>query len=195
MKPFKTLLYVAAALFAFSACQNQHADQAPLKASIFNYDSLSYEMAKNYVKNYEKHAGDIDSTYTVNGVAKVKKKTNTRCIWFSADRLQQLLDKIKSEDGDGVRFYLATYDSAYPKVIGGLTPPQNYWSRNTLVMVSTKDSTNQVGTHYHRDYYTSPKPKVNKPATGFILGGTPENRGEICPPPKNCNSTGATLIP
>ena len=195
MKLHKTLLYLTGALLALSACQNQHADQAPPKTSIFNYDSLSYEMAKNYVKNYEKHAGNIDSTYTVNGVARVKKTTNTRCIWFSAERLQQMLDKIKGEGGDGIRFYLATYDSIYPQAIGGLTPPPEYWGRNTLVMVSTKDSTNKKDQIFHRDYYTSPKPKANKPATGFILGGTPENRGEICPPPKNCNSIGATLIP
>jgi hypothetical protein len=42
-----------------------------------------------------------------------KKRPNTRSIWFSAERLQALLDKIKSEGGDGIRFYLATYDTSY----------------------------------------------------------------------------------
>ncbi|RYU91688.1 hypothetical protein EWM62_07050 [Mucilaginibacter terrigena] len=190
------LLYVAVAALAFSACQNQHADLTGAKGQTFNYDSLSYEMAKNYVKNYEKHAGSVDSNYVENGVRMVKNKPNTRAIWFSADRLQALLDKIKSEGGDGIRFYMATYDTTYnTKVIGGIIPPKDYWGYNTLVMVSTKDSTNKVNQVFHRDYYTSKPAKSTKPTLGFMVGGTPENRGELCPPPKDCAPTGATLIP
>jgi hypothetical protein len=191
----KSLLYVGVAAMAFTACQNQHADLTTA-APGFNYDSLSYKMAKAYVKNYEKHAGTVDSSYEEKGANKIKKRPNTRCVWFSADRLQALLTKIKSEGGDGIRFYLASYDSIYPKTIGGLTPPRAYWGYNTLVMVSTKDSTNKVDQKFHRDYYTSETGNTaNKPVNGFILGGTPENRGELCPPPRDCGATGATLLP
>ncbi|GGH06952.1 hypothetical protein [Mucilaginibacter phyllosphaerae] len=191
------LFYVAAAALAFSACQNQHADLAEKpKPVTFNYDSLSYEQAKNYVKNYEKRAGTVDSTYKERGVNLVKRRPDTRCIWFSAQRLQTLLDKIKSEGGDGIRFYLATYDTTYnAKMIGGIVPPREYWGYNTLIMVSTKDSTNKVDEKFHRDYFTSKPANSNKPALGFIVGAPPENRGELCPPPVKCTSVGALLIP
>lgn len=193
----KTLLIVAAAGLAFSACQNQHADLATKTTAVpFNYDSLSYARAKQYVTNYEKRAGSVDSAYKdKDGRMVTKKKPDSRSIWFSADRLQGLLDKIKSEGGDGIRFYYATYDSIYPKVIGSNTPPQIYWGYNTLVMVSTKDSTNQANEKFHRDYFTSKPKGSDKPVLGFIVGGPPENRGELCPPPKNCNDIGALLIP
>lgn len=193
----KPLFYVAVASLAFAACQNQHADLAPAikPTSTFNYDSLSYEMAKTYVTNYEKHAGKVDSNYKQKGHSYTKKNSNTRCVWFSADRLQALLDKIKSENGDGIRFYLATYDTVYnDKVIGGIIPPRMYWGHNTLVMVSTKDSTNKANEKFHRDYFTSKPNKSDKPTLGFIVGGPPENRGELCPPPVKCNDTGALLI-
>lgn len=193
----KTLLIVAAAGLAFSACQNQHADLTT-KTNVgapFKYDSLSYEQAKKYVSNYEKRAGYVDSIYKdQTGRVAIVKKPNSRSIWFSAQRLQTLLDKIKSEGGDGIRFYYAAYDSVYSKTIGGNAPPQTYWGYNTVVMVSTKDSTNLAKEIFHRDYFTS-KPQASKPTLGFILGGTPENRGELCPPPKDCNAVGALLIP
>ena len=194
----KTLLCVAAAGLAFSACQNRHADLSTKTSAgaPFNYDSLSYEQAKKYVTNYEKRAGFVDSIYKdKSGSIITKKKPDSRSIWFSAQRLQALLDKIKSEGGDGIRFYYAAYDTAYPKVIGSNTPPQMYWGYNTLVMVSTKDSTNQADQKFHRDYFTSKAKGSDKPVKGFILGTTPENRGELCPPPKNCNEVGALLIP
>ena len=129
--------------------------------------------------------------------SKKKKVPNTRAIWFSADRLQKLVNKIKNEGGDGIRFYLATYDTIYPaKFIGGHKPATDYWGHTTLVLVSTKDSTNKMSQKFHRDYYTNKLQGANgQPSKGFIVGGTPENRGELCPPPRDCNSLGATLIP
>ncbi|MCO5934713.1 hypothetical protein NAF17_04105 [Mucilaginibacter sp. RB4R14] len=198
----KTLLLLSATAVIFSACENQHAkDESKAEApkltaqQVIDTDSLSYERAKQYVKNYEKHAGTVDSNYSESNFAKTKKKPNTRCIWFSADRILALAQKIKDEGGDGIRFYLASYDTVYASKFNGRKPPRDYWGYNTLVMVSTKDSVNKVDEHFHRDYYTNGKVTPSKPATGFILGGVPENRGEICPPPKTCNTVGATLIP
>lgn len=199
----KPLLLLSAAAIIFSACQNQHANDAPKTEApkltaqqVIDTDSLSYEHAKQYVKNYEKHAGTVDSGYTEANFAKVKKKPNTRCIWFSADRILALAQKIKDEGGDGIRFYLASYDTVYANKFKGRKPPKDYWGYNTLVMVSTKDSVNKVEQHYHQDYYTNSKvTDQTKPPRGFIVGGVPENRGELCPPPKNCNTVGATLIP
>ncbi|PAW93988.1 hypothetical protein CKK33_10970 [Mucilaginibacter sp. MD40] len=192
----KTLFASALFAFALAACQNQHAD-LNASAAFNDPDTLSYELAKQYVKNYAKHAGTVDSFGVSQNDSKKKKAPNTRAIWFSVDRLQKLVNKIKSEGGDGIRFYLATYDTIYPaRFAGGHKPAPDYWGHNTLVLVSTKDSTNKMNQKYHRDYYTDKLLGNNgQPSKGFIVGAEPENRGELCPPPRDCNSVGATLIP
>lgn len=186
MKLKKTLLFLALAIAILSACEAKKSNET---VSI-GPDTLSYATAKKYVKNYEKHAGFVDSIFKENDSLTngIKKLPDTRAIWFGIDRLEAMVKKIKEEGGDGVRFYLATYDDKYPKDLkNGYKPDIKYWGYNTLIMVSTKDSINK----YHRDYYS------NKTGSkGFILGVTtdPENRGEMCPPPANCTEIGATLI-
>lgn len=176
---------LACAGILLSACQ----EKKTTEAISFGTDNLSYELAKKYVKNYEKHAGFVDSMFNENTPENgVKKLPDTRAIWFGIDRLEAMVKKIKAEGGDGVRFYLATYDNLYPKDFKeGYTPERNYWGYNTLVMVSTKDSIGK----FHRDYYTNVKE-----SKGFILTveSEPENRGELCPPPVDCRPIGATLI-
>ncbi|MBL4674615.1 MAG: hypothetical protein JKY70_00150 [Mucilaginibacter sp.] len=192
----KTLFTAAIAAFALSACQDQHANIEPV-LSLNDTDGITYELAKKYVKNYEKRAGTIDSVYSKTLLSKVKKLPDTRAIWFSADRLEKLVAKVKSEGGDGIRFYLATYDSVYTgESIGGHTPKRDCWNRNTLVLVPTKDSTNKVGQKFHQDYYTTKSTVTadSKTAKSLAVGSVVSNRGEICPPPKDCKSTGATLI-
>lgn len=186
----KTLLFLLVAVIAICGCKNQ--TQKVESLTLVN-DTLSYELAKQYVKNYEKHAGYVDSLYSdsLNRLESAKLP-DTRTIWFSIEKLETLVNKIKSEGGDGIRFYLASYDMYYPKGFKkGYIPPRDNWGYNTLIMVSTKDSLNQ----FHRDYYTN-TPINGEKGKGIILGlGTePENRGEICPPPADCVSIGATLI-
>ncbi|MBD1393345.1 hypothetical protein [Mucilaginibacter glaciei] len=186
----KNVLFVlAAGAICLASCQSKTAE---IKTAGINFDNdtLSYQRAKAYVKNYEKHAGTVDSV--VNGAIgnKVVKKPDTRAIWFSADRLEALLAKIRKENGDGIRFYLATYDTVYKESLTAHIPPKKYWGYNTLVMVSTRDS---LGGKFHQDYYGPAK--ANGMGGGFIIGATPENRGEICPPPRDCNTIGATLAP
>jgi len=191
-----TLIYLGLAIFGFSSCQqNQHANVAANVSSL-DSDTVSLTVAKQYVNNYAKHAGFVDSTYTGEQLNKVKKMPNSRTIWFGIDRLQAMVNKIKAEGGDGVRFYLATYDTVYhPNGIYNHVPDRKYWGYNTLVMVSTKDSIHK----FHRDYYGNsidPSSNSKSDSKGFILGvGTsPENRGEMCPPPSNCATIGATLV-
>ncbi len=190
-----TLIYLGLAVFGFSSCQqNQHAD-VTAKVSSLDSDTVSYAVAKKYVDNYAKHAGFVDSTYTDVQLNKVKKLPNSRTIWFGIDRLQAMVNKIKAEGGDGVRFYLATYDTVYtPNGKFGHIPARKYWGHTTLVMVSTKDSLK-----FHRDYYGNsidPSSNSKSDPKGFILsvGTSPENRGEMCPPPSNCATIGATLV-
>jgi hypothetical protein len=189
-----TLISLAFATIGFSSCQQkQQADVSTNKIGI-NIDTLSLQTALRYVKNYKKNAGTVDSAFSdAQAVEKTYKGSNTRCIWFSVDRLQALVDSIKKEKGDGIRFYLATYDKSYSEDFkGGHKPEKQYWGYNTLVMVSTKpDST--TGTLIHQDYYgKNSQAGQNGGQQGFIVGSTPENRGEQCPPPATCK--GATLL-
>ena len=191
-----TLIYLGLAVFGLSSCQqNQHADLTA-KVTSLDSDTVSVTVAKQYVNNYAKHAGFVDSIYTEAQLNKVKKLPNSRTIWFGIDRLQAMVNKIKAEGGDGVRFYLATYDTVYtPNSKHNHIPERKYWGHTTLVMVSTKDSLNK----FHRDYYSNsidPSSNSKSNSKGFILGvgSAPENRGEMCPPPSNCATIGATLI-
>lgn len=185
------LITLAIAALCLSACQNKHVEASKDNNVKDNMDTLSLQVAKTYVGNYAKRAGTVDSSFTEEGISKIKKLPNTRAIWFSVERLKALVEKVEAEGGDGIRFYFATYDSTYNDKSKGHTPPRSYWNHNTLVMTSTKDSLKE----YHRDYYNDKKLGSNGGINGFIIGTTPENRGEMCPPPANCNDVGALLIP
>lgn len=174
-----TLIGLAIMAGVLSACQNKSVDTAQEKTSTLSDDSLSIQVAKDYVANYGRRAGTL--------VSDGKEVPDTRAVWFNIERLKNLVKKIEAEGGDGIRFYFATYDSSYNAKSNTHIPVKEYWNHNTLIMVSTKDS---LG--FHRDYYND---KINsKAANGMILSTTPENRGEMCPPPANCQDIGATLI-
>lgn len=152
-------------------------------------NTLTVAQAKKYVKNYEPRAIDIDSIYPagVNRKPVNKKIQDTRAVWFGIERLKALVKKIEAEGGDGIRFYYAAYDSVYNEKSDAHVPIKPYWNHNTLIMVSTRDSAS-----IHKDYYTDFK--LNGEFKGFIITAKPENKGEMCPPPVDCNGTGATLI-
>lgn len=184
------LITLAVAVLCFSSCQHKSVN-APKDSQVSdNPDTLSLQVARTYVNNYAKRAGTVDSSFTEEGVSKIKKLPDTRAVWFSVARLKQLVAKVEAEGGDGIRFYFATYDSTYNNKSQEHQPPRPYWNHNTLIMVSTKDSLKR----YHRDYYNDRKLGSNTGINGFIIGTVPENRGEMCPPPANCNDVGATLI-
>jgi hypothetical protein len=188
MKIIKTLPYLAMVAFGIlvSCSQGNHADTIKTTDfGVLDSDTVSVEVAKAYVKNFGNHKQN-DSTMDIAG----KRHPNTRCIWFSLKRLRTLIAKIDSGKGDGIRFYLATYDSTYKKGFPN-TPPVYYWNHNTLLMVSTyKD---KADTTIHRDFYNNGPPTGNGGTNhGIIIMANPENRGELCPPPNPC--TGATLL-
>ncbi|MDN3582455.1 hypothetical protein [Mucilaginibacter flavus] len=187
------ITFVVAAI-GFSSCKpNQQSAITDAAPGAINVDTLTYETALRYVKNYEKHAGTVDSLDSRGGK---HKNSNSRCIWFSLARMDSLVQRVRREGGDGVRLYLATYDSTYKIDYRGHKPDKKYWGYNTLVMVSTKDSVGAGDSlTYHADYYKKKKkPGQNGGPEGFIIGNPPENRGEQCPPPVTCSSIGATLI-
>lgn len=199
MKRNFTHLILLAALF-ISACQPQSVkdknDSADTTAAVIP-DSVKvpFLIAKHYVKNYAPHAGFVNPAAGEKGGI----KDDTRCIWFSKERLTAMLQQLEKEKGDGVRFYLMTYDDQYDTKnrVGSYPPPEpDYWGYNSLLMVSTKDSVAN-GQVYHRDYFSDqdvPMAAKGKNKPGFIVGMVPENRGELCPPPSDCFLQGALLL-
>jgi len=191
----RTFIYMltAVALFAASCTPDCCGVNTKEAAVIPDSVKVSVEVAKHYVKNYASHAGYVDSTAA--SARGITTQPETRCIWFSKARLSQLLCQLEKEEGDGIRFYLMTYNDTYApddKKFRPIPPP-DHWGYNTLLMVSTKDSTIK-GQSYHWDYYSEMDTKLSGVKPGFIIDLVPENRGEICPPPSNCQDTGATLI-
>lgn len=202
MKRTITNLFIATALL-LTACQPQSGENkagladttiTPIPDSV----KVPYLIAKHYVNNYAPHAGYVDPIAGEKG-SSTGIKNNTRCIWFSKERLTAMLEQLEKEKGDGIRFYLMTYDAKYSEKnrIGSYPPPQpDYWGYNSLLMVSTRDSVAN-GQSYHRDYYTDQNIVMgskNSKNPGFIVGMEPENRGDLCPPPSDCFQQGALLL-
>ncbi|MBB5620525.1 hypothetical protein HDE69_001574 [Pedobacter cryoconitis] len=206
MKLKFTILFTALIAVAAVGCKQKEttAKGTATSKDLTIPDSVLVDVrtAREYVNNYAAHAGFVDPTEEEERERK-PKKPDTRCVWFSKERLQQMLDKLEKEDGDGVRFYMSTYNKKYDTTLVGrktLIPEKKYWGYNTLLMVSTKPVKTDNGI-LHFDYYENivneedavhKNEKSKKP--GFIVTFVPENRGELCPPPATCATVGATLI-
>lgn len=180
MKPLLCFL-LAAMLFA-NACkpgpEKEKTDPGNDNSSVILKDTLGPAVAKRLVRNfdrrvYQHHQGELLAS-------------DTRCVWFSSRQLESLLKRIREEGGNGIRFYMATYDSTAKP---GFNIPDKYRNFSTLVLVSTRDSITPKGDTLRWDYYNR-GPRLR----GGILTTEPENRGEICPPPSNCSADGATLL-
>ncbi len=183
MKPL-ICLSIAAMLLA-NACkpanhepEKEKSDNTNDNSAVILKDTIRPDVAKRLVRNfdrrvYQHHQGAL-------------RFSDTRCVWFSSKQLKSLLKLIDSEGGNGIRFYMASYDSIAKH---GIKVPDEYRNYSTLVMVSTRDSVTPQGVTLRWDYYNR-GPKLR----GGILTADPENRGEICPPPNNCNADGATLL-
>jgi len=191
MKKKRDILAVAAIIVLFmNACTQRNGGSSGKTAerAAVDSDTISYLEAKKYVANYGPRAGIVKRVSNVDNKVNVDTLPDTRCIWFSIDRLKALVDQIKKEKGDGIRFYLSTYDKVYVGEKHPHQPPKDYWGYNTLIMVST-----QYLDGNHVDYYGN-SISANPRGPGFIVLADPENRGELCPPPANCKSIGATLL-
>ncbi len=172
MKKIKIpLICLALAAISITACTNNKQETVTSNNNKL-VDTLTLDEAWLYVHNFNKFANLIDSA---------TKEPNTRAIWFSKERLEAILKRLNDDDGDGVRFYYATYSKFGDREV------QKTLAHNTLVISSTYlDGT------IHRDSYW--KKGGRNGAKGFLIGAPPENRGEMCPPPKACDSVGAMLL-
>lgn len=150
--------------------------------------------------------GKVDTSTAKRWVARFKPRSHkfkdnlgdTRCVWFSKEQLKALLNRVDSiKDGDGIRFYMATYDSIPQKGFNYFKP--EYANYSTLVMVTTRKGSGLLA-NKHMDYYKDEtkllngKKVIDAKRSGVIMSASPENQGELCPPPAKCDTQGATLL-
>jgi len=149
-------------------------------------NSISREEAQMLVDTFGRY-GMEDANHQSN-----PKGLRTRSSFLPLKELDNLvaaLDSARAKDGktDGIRIYFGRYPKMH---IDGKTPYEHPY-HNTIVLVSTKDTSvvlkggNQP-TRIHIDYFGAPNSKL--PAHMFFLD--PQNRAELCP--DNC--TGSSLV-
>lgn len=92
-------------------------------------------------------------------------KEDSLSVWYSAEELEQFLERIKLHGADGVRFYFGAYGKEY-------TGNPLYAGRQTLVMVATQAKETEKGI-VDKDVY------INKGVNSSILA---YNHGNLCPP-------------
>lgn len=185
MKTQNTLLAICTFIaFIIGACKpstntanTQSAGDRPLLKG-----TLSDTTARRLVHNFNGRAHMIRTGKDGKGLL----FPDTRSVWFSIEQLSALVDKIKREKGDGIRFYFAAYDSLKKEDTKDIK--DQYQNYSTLIMVSTKEDSLSKA---HMDYY---KDVPSKGSKGAIIMSVPENQGELCPPPANCATAGATLL-
>ncbi|AEV97434.1 hypothetical protein Niako_1055 [Niastella koreensis GR20-10] len=173
MKPL--ILFSFLAILFAGACKPSTGTSGPLTGS------LDTSTARRLVHNFNGRVYRRNSFPGWHG---------SRTVWFSRDQLSDLINRIKDENGDGIRFYFAAYDSVEEH---GFHCKPNYLDQSTLVMVSTFDTVvvrDGKKDTLHWDYYYN---RIGR--QGGIITATPENQGELCPPPANCYADGATLLP
>ncbi len=165
------------------ACDQPKTEKNMTASSFAVPDSVIVPLDEAYrmVANYAPKAGFVERDGQL--------LPDSRAIWFPIEMLRLLVDQIEDEGGDGIRFYLSTYDSDYTDAPEGTyIPPERYWGYNTLLLVSTRDSMAN-GQHYHRDYFDSSIQGSRERQAGFIVTSRVRNRGNVCYPDCQDNPT------
>ncbi|PWT70294.1 MAG: hypothetical protein C5B59_20900 [Bacteroidetes bacterium] len=121
----------------------KYVDTAYVDAAIRNYKK------ERWVHNSE-HIGKEDSL----------------SVWFSAEEIQEFLDKIKEYGGDGIKFYFGAYPADFPE-------KPEYAGRQTIVLVGTKRKEMENGGFADKDMYIT----RNGVTSIFSV-----NSGRLCPP-------------
>jgi hypothetical protein len=192
MKTLKLIPFLALVVLIVSACKETPAT---------DHDTLPEVTAAAPILT-----GKVDTNTAKRWVARFNPRshkfkgqlTDTRCVWFNKLQLKALLNRVDSiKDGDGIRFYLAAYDSIPVKGFNYFKP--EYANYSTIVMVTTRAGTGLLAGK-HMDYYKDEtkllngKPVINANRSGIIMTASPENQGELCPPPAKCDTQGAMLL-
>ncbi|OCX52073.1 hypothetical protein BEL04_11250 [Mucilaginibacter sp. PPCGB 2223] len=173
----KTLIAILSAALLLNACKSSVNNTTQVAAdTALNDTIISVNVAKRLINNFGPRS-----------LKKDKNWADTRSVWFPIGRLKKLIDTIEKDGGDGIRFYFAAYDKTK---MNDIHIDSTYWDHATLVMVSTtKLRTTNGGPKVHLDN-TEPAKKGHV----FTFKASPENQGEMCPPPSNCDVVGATLV-
>jgi hypothetical protein len=96
-------------------------------------------------------------------------KQDSLSAWFNLEALSGFLQMARDEHADGIKMYFGVYPENFEK-----TP--EFSGRQTIVLVATKEKTNEEGRTINKEIYIQ---KDNKPE---ILAF---NMSSICPP--NCS--------
>ncbi len=119
-----------------------------------------------YVNN--NHVDTVIRTYKqerwVNNSKHIGKE-DSMSSWYSVEELEEFLDTVKMNGGDGIRFYFGAYPTDF-----ALKP--EYAGRQTIVLVATRSKEVDNKT-VNKDLYT------NTEGTPQILA---YNLGALCPP-------------
>jgi hypothetical protein len=92
-------------------------------------------------------------------------KEDSLSVWFTVEELQDFMETVKLNGGDGIRLYFGAYDKNYA------TEPL-YAGRQTVVLVATKEKETPNGVT-NKDVY------INTENGTSILA---YNMGKLCPP-------------
>jgi hypothetical protein len=103
-------------------------------------------------------------------------KEDSLSVWYSAEELEDYLQKIREYGADGVRFYFAAYPGDYAE-------HPEYASRQTIVLVATKSRETTTGI-VNKDLY------IGTEHGSKLLA---YNTGTLCPP--YCPNGGRTRTP
>jgi hypothetical protein len=115
------------------------------------------------IRNYKQERWDANSRHI--------GKEDSRSAWYSIEELEEFIERVKDQGGNGIRFYFAAYseDHAETPAFAGL---------QTFVMVASKAKRSASGI-VNKDIYVSTEKGANILAYGD---------GAVCPPwycPKN----------
>jgi hypothetical protein len=98
-------------------------------------------------------------------------KADSLSAWYSVEELENFLALVKSNGGDGIRFFYGAFPENY-------TAKPEYAGRQTLVMVATKSRTTEDGCVTDKNIYRNNNGRVE-----ILSGGLPLGCPPACPPP------------
>jgi hypothetical protein len=132
-------------------------------------------MVKTQLKSVK--AGKLVNTVHVNRVISNYKKErwannskhigkeDSLSVWYSVEELEDFLQMVKANGGDGIKMYFGAYDTEH-------APKPLYADRQTIVMVATKVKETANG-EVNKDLY------ISREKENTILA---YNVGRLCPP-------------
>lgn len=118
---------------------------------------VNTEHVNRVISNYKKERWANNSKHI--------GKEDSLSVWYSVEELEDFLEMVKANGGDGIKMYFGAYDKEH-------APKPLYADRQTIVMVATKVKETANG-DVNKDLYISGE-KENT-----ILA---YNVGKLCPP-------------